>query len=311
MSEAIANWLGLQQKAVEVSGRHAEKLVLIGPDEKPWGQWGIKEKNLAGNIETLMVALSEQMPTGKHRGQLVVYDNKGEQWAAFPVVFSGRNSQASTAAQETRTLQQATAIAIANFETITVAYRNALEALGARLELALEDNAALVETVQTFQTDNIEVQLKIREHEERKVRMDRLVEIAGPPLAMLANHFGEKVIARALAAQRKKEAKPNASAEPKPDPAGGQPGGGGQPGPSEPANGHVVSNDVQQQGGTKGDGSADAAGPDQVSPSKRGRRDGGAAKAAPVETPPLSSKAARARARATRTKPLTRKGKRR
>lgn len=311
MSEAIASWLTLQQKSVEVSGRHAERLTLVGPDDKPWGHWGIKEKGLAGQIETLMVALSEQLPTGKHRGQLVVHDNKGEQWAAFPVVMSGRNSNAATAAQETRTLQQATAIAIANFETITVAYRNALEALGARLELALEDNAALVETVQSFQTDNIEVQLKIREHEERKQRMDRLVELAGPPLAMLASHFGEKVISRALASQKKKEAKANA-ADAKPEAGAGEQSGGGsgQSGPSEPANGHVVGADVQQQGTAEGDGSANSAGPNKAGTAQHRRGHGTDVKAT-IAAPPLSSKVARAKARATRTKPLTRKGKKR
>lgn len=313
MSEAIANWLGSQQKLVEVSGRHAERVTLLGPDEKPWGVWDIKSENLKDQVEQTIIGLQEALPNGKHRGQLVIYDNKGDQWAAYPVVLPGRNTNAATAGQEARALQQATSIAIGNLEAIVVVYRNLVDSLTQQNELLREDNATLIETIQEFQTNNVEVELQIREHEERKDRLDKLAEQVAPVIQMLASKFGEKVIARAVLAQEKKEAK---NGERK-DGGSGSNGGDGGGAAGKPSGGNAddsadgqtevspaSSAGTEGAGAARADGDSGGGGRGDVPPSATRSKP----RARPLKAP-LKPKAARARA--ARTKTLTRKGKKR
>lgn len=278
----MTSWISVQQKAVEVSGRHVERLVLMGSDERPWAQWAISQEGLAEDVERTMVALQEQLANGKHRAQLVAYDNRGDQWGAYPLVLAGRNAAAATAAQETRTLQQAGAIAISNLESVIVTQRNAIDYLQKRLEQRDEDVVELSEALQNYLTTNVETELKIREHEERKERLDKLVTSAAPILQTLSQLAGKRLVERANESAAKRKAQKDAQ-QPKQPTDRARPDGASEPAPPTP--------DAPGHSAEPGEGNV-----------SRARRSRAKPKPAPKKAPKV------VRAKSPRKKPLPRKG---
>lgn len=247
MSEAVSSWLKEQQTVVEVSGRHAESLRLVGPDEQVWQQWPIDAEGLDEQVERMMNALGEQMPTGKHRGMLVVTDNKGDQYSAFPVVFHGRNTAASSAAQETRTLQQSTSIAIANLENVIEIQRNELTRMGQQVEEMRENEQAIIEVLNEYRTQNLEVDLMMREYEDKKESRENFQRFATPMLMQLTQTLGPALAAKVKANKEKADAKRRAR------------GNGANGAASQSNNGAAVHGTVQSTGS---EGSSPANGKD-------------------------------------------------
>jgi hypothetical protein len=283
MSETVTTWISEQQRAVEVSGRHAEALRLVGPDDRVWGQWAMSTKDLGDQVERLQAALSEQMPTGKHRAQLIVHDNKGDQWSSFPLVLHGRSTHASSAAQEAKTLQHASSIAIANLETVIEQQRNEITRLSERCDSLLEDQGQLIEVIMSFQTQNTEVDIMLREYEDRKAGRERLSQMASPLLAQLGSLLGPELLQRAAEARRSR--------------ANGTTAKGPTNGRAEPPNGAAHDRPVSTSE-PKATGAADI-------PNSSGASANGARKRAPELPAQGPTKNVRAK-RSPRTKPLTR-----
>jgi len=300
VSEAEETWLKAQRKAVEVSGRAPEVLRLIGPDEKVWGNWPILSETTLEELQQTKVQICEQLPTGKHRAQLVIYDNRGDQWSALPITLAGRNAGAHTAAQETRTLQQATSIAVANFETAMTALRNENQRLQDRVDSLLEDVSNLVETVIDYQTRNAETEILMKREEERSQRLDMLANAAAPVIGKLSGVAGDVLLRKMLEAQ-------NARQQPATGPAGGpttQPvNGAAHDGASKPSSPPAPS---AASGADGGQGSARGpSGGNRKKPTRAVRKQATVAKGAALENVKANLRSKKAPKR-SRTKPLTR-----
>lgn len=304
--ETLEQWVKDHQKQVEVSGRCAEALRLIGSDDRVWGQWPIKSETVLEDFAKTKGMLGEQLASGKHRAQLVILDQKGEQYAALPITIHGRNVAAATAAQETRTLQQATAIAISNFETTLVAQRSEITRLSERCDSLLEDVGQLVETVMGFRTQNVELDIMMQREEARSARLDKLAELCMPLVAQATQALGKAVVVKAMEAAQKKSGRKAASngTGPTPEANGQSSNGAGHDGAVQsqapPTNG---------QGSVPASGENGAAGPRPGDTDKSTKRRTRAPRAAKRAASKNIAKNVKGQS-APRTKSLTRKGKR-
>lgn len=216
----LDTWCESLKRLVQADGSRAATVILEGPDGSQWGSWSADIQDLAETIRQAMHLTCEELPTGNYQCKVTALDGNQAQLSSLVQTARGRSSAAMIAANEHRAMQQAVALAQANMEAQTVGLRTENERLRKLLDEYTDNHSTLLEQFLRIQSTNIDVELKLRESQERRELFAGLVKELTPLVqvgsALLAEWVEERIAER-KAAKRLKSAPASPSDKSPPD----------------------------------------------------------------------------------------------
>lgn len=190
----VETWIDSQKTLVQVGGIACANIKLEGTDGTVWGTWPIGTPNLALTIQQALIMLGEQLPQGRHPVKLLALDGQGNQIALLPQMISGKSQIASLAATESKALQQASAMALANMQTVNDALARENARLAERANDDLDTKLRMLDALIAQQHQNTDADLKQAEFAARQARMDKLVEALLPMASVFLEVVGSKMM---------------------------------------------------------------------------------------------------------------------
>lgn len=183
----VDRWLTLQRVTWQADeGAKATRVVMLDRDNEQVAEFALTTPNLSTVIGDVLDMQADELPHGAHSFRLVAYDDQKKQLGELRQTIRGRNKDATSAAQEAISRENAAAKSLSNSAEVQRQQHALNQQLVEHLDNERDNTNQLLDALRQIKDSNFESELRLREFDKRQERIDQALEVVGDLLKLVA-----------------------------------------------------------------------------------------------------------------------------